>query len=77
LAMGFDKTLNTNQNPTAVVRNSSSRFRFKMRFTHAVYQNRLTGQTQYFARKPNHPILFMPRNGLPTGCGGGVAGKPA
>jgi hypothetical protein len=32
LAMGFDKTLNANQNPTAM-RHSSSRFRFKLRFT--------------------------------------------
>ena len=35
LAMGFDKTLNANQNPTAAPHNSSalSRFRFRLRFT--------------------------------------------
>jgi hypothetical protein len=33
LAMGFDKTLNANQNPTAMRRSSSSRFRFRLRFT--------------------------------------------
>jgi hypothetical protein len=34
LAMGFDKTLNANQNPTAMRHSSSSsRFRFKLRFT--------------------------------------------
>jgi len=32
LAMGFDKTLNANQNPTAM-RRSSSRFRFNLPFT--------------------------------------------
>jgi hypothetical protein len=36
LAMGFDKFVERNQNPTAALRNSSafgSRFRFKLRFT--------------------------------------------